>query len=76
MYISCTKRYFHSKSCPEVIKYVSFSTQVSMKFSLLIIVKMPTFVGILTLLSRKNSILGLSEPKKAEFLDTFILMSI
>ena len=26
--------------------------------------KMPTIVGILTLMSRKNSILGLSEPEK------------
>ena len=39
-------------------------------------VKMPTIVGILTFMSGKNSILGLSEPKKAEFLDIFILMSI
>ena len=36
---------------------------------------MPTIVGILTVMSRKNSILGLSEPKKAEFLDIFILTS-
>ena len=57
-----------------------------MKFSLLINVKMPTIVGILTFMSGivgiltfmsgKNSILGLSEPKKNEFLDIFILMSI
>ena len=52
------------------------STKPSMKFSLLINVKMPTFVAILTFMSRKNSILGLSEPKKAESLDIFILMSI
>ena len=31
---------------------------------LLISVKMPTIVGILTFISRKNSILGLSEPEK------------
>ena len=37
---------------------------------------MPTIVGILTFLSGKNSILGLSKPKKAEFLDIFILISI
>ena len=47
-----------------------------MKFFLLINVKMPTIVGILTFMSGKNSILGLSEPKKAEFLDICILMSI
>ena len=35
------------------------------------------FVGILTFTSRKNSIIGLSEPeKKSEFLDIFIPMSI
>ena len=35
-----------------------------MKFFLLINVKMPTIVGILTFMSRKNSILSLSEPEK------------
>ena len=49
---------------PEVIKLFSCSTQLSMKFFLLINVKMPTFVGILTFMSRKNSILGLSESEK------------
>ena len=61
---------------PEVIKLFSFSSQLSMKFFLLINVKMPTVVGILTFKGGKNSILGLSEPKKVEFLDIFILMSI
>ena len=64
------------KTGPEVIKLFSCSTQLSMKFSLLINVKMPTIVGILTFMSGKNSILGLSKPKKAEFLDILILMSI
>ena len=32
-------------------------------------VKMPTIVGILTCISGKNSILSLSEPNKADFLD-------
>ena len=50
------------ESGPEVIKLFLCSTQLSMKFFLLIIVKMPTVVGILTFMSRKNSILGLSEP--------------
>ena len=40
------------------------STQFSMKFFLLINVKMPTTVGILTFMSRKNSILGLYHPEK------------
>ena len=47
------------------------SIQMSMKIFLLKNVKMPTIVGILTCLSRKNNILDLSEPKKAEFLDFF-----
>ena len=38
---------------PEVIKLFSYSTQLSTKFFLLIIVKMPTVVGILTFKSRK-----------------------
>ena len=48
-----------------------------MKFYLLIIVKMPAVVGILTFMSKKNSILGLPElEKKADFLDIFKLVSI
>ena len=39
---------------PEVIKLYSCSTQLSMKFILLINVKMPTIVGISTFLSRIN----------------------
>ena len=49
---------------PEVINLFSCSTQLSMKFILLINVEMPTIVGISTLIGRKNSILGLSEPEK------------
>ena len=47
-----------------------------MKFFLLINVKMPTIVGILTFMSGKNSILDLSEAKKGESFDILILMSI
>ena len=62
-----------SEPGPKIIKIKkSCSTQLSMKFFLLINVKMPIIVGILTFMSRKNSILGLSEPKNAEFLDIFI----
>ena len=49
---------------PEIIKLFSCSTQLtqlSIKFFLLINVKMPTIVGILTFMKGKNSILGLSE---------------
>ena len=49
---------------PKVIKPFSCSTQLSMKFFLLINVKMPTIVGIL--MSGKNSILSLSEPNKSQ----------
>ena len=42
---------------------------MTMKFFLL------ANVGILTFMSRKNIILGLPEPEKAEFLDIFIPMS-
>ena len=49
---------------PRGYKKSSCSTQLSMKFFRLINVKMPTIVGILTIKSRKKSILGLSEPEK------------
>ena len=50
---------------------------MSTKFFLLINVKMPTtVVGILTFLSRRNSVIGLAEPENIEFLDIFILMHI
>ena len=39
---------------PEVIKLFSCSTQLRLKFILLINVKMPTIVGILTFISRIN----------------------
>ena len=61
--ISCTLLIFWWSSGPEDIKKFSCSTQVSMKFFLLINVKMPTTDGILTFMRRKNSILGLSEPE-------------
>ena len=47
-----------------------------MKFFQLLNVKMPTIVGILTFKSRKNSILGLSEPEKRIIFNIFIFMSI
>ena len=56
---------WHVQPGPVVIKLFSCSTQLSMKFFLLIHVKMPTVVGILTFMNGKNSILGLSEPKKS-----------
>ena len=59
------------RSGPEVIQLFSCSTQVNMKFFLLINIKMPTMVSILTLMSKKNSILCLSEPKNRPILDIF-----
>ena len=53
------------ESGPEIIKLLSCSTQLSMKFFLLINVKMPTTVGILTFMSMKNSILSLFESDKS-----------
>ena len=40
---------------PEVIKLFPYSTQLSKKFILLINVKMPTIVGILTFISMINA---------------------
>ena len=61
---------------PRGYKTFLCSTQLSLKFFLLINVKMPTVVGILTCICGKNNILSLTKHKKAEFLDIFILMSI
>ena len=49
-------------SRPRGYKTFSCSTQLNMKFSPLINVKMPTIVGILTCMSGKNNILGSTEP--------------
>ena len=67
---------FFKKTGPEDIKFISCSTQLSIKFFLLINVEMPIIVGILTFISGNYSFLCLSEPTNAEFLDIFILMSI
>ena len=64
------------RSGPEVIKLFFMVNSVEHEIFMLINVKMPTIVGILTFMSMKNSIPGLSDPKKAEFLDIFILMII
>ena len=72
--VECVPCKRSDKPGPEVIKLFLCSAQLSMKFFLLINVQMPTIVGILILMSEKNSILGLSEPKKkAEFLDVLYL---
>ena len=60
-YVTSLELFIRGYSGPEVIKLFSCSTQLSMKFSPLINVKMPTIVGILTCMSGKNNILGLTE---------------
>ena len=45
-----------------------------MEFFLRINIKMPTTVGILIFMSTKNSILGLSESKNAEFMGFFLYL--
>ena len=49
---------------PEVIQLFSYSTQMSMNFILLINVKMPTVVGILTFISMKNATSEFQSKKK------------
>ena len=53
------------KSGPEVIKLFSYSTQLSMKFFMLINIKMPTVVGILIFISRKNFMLSSALQEKS-----------
>ena len=48
-------QYTTMKPGPEVIKLFSCSTQLSTKFILVINVKMPTIVGILTFISMINT---------------------
>ena len=50
---------------PEVLKLFFMLNSIEHEIFLLINVKMPKTVGILTFMSRKNSILGLSESDKS-----------
>ena len=61
MFDQSSESLMFTKSISRGYKPFPCSTQLSMKFFLLINVKMPTIVGILTFMSRTNSILGLSE---------------
>ena len=54
-HVVCTQWKFLSRSGPEALKLSSCSTQLSMKFIMLINVKMPTIVGILTLICMINT---------------------
>ena len=65
-FVACKQQ--RCKPGPEVIKFFSCSTQRSTKFILLINVKMPTIVGILTFISMINLT---SERLKARNLSVF-----
>ena len=65
--VACAPSEEYAQPGPEVIKKITCSTQLSMKFFLLINVKMPTSVGISTFMSTKNSILLSSDPEKCRF---------
>ena len=54
-YLSMVDQRMLKLTRPEVIKLFSYSTQLGTKFTLLINVKMPTIVGILTFISMINT---------------------
>ena len=60
---------------PEVIKLFSYSTQLSMKFILLLNVKMPTIVGILTFISMINKHLRDLKQEFSLFVGILVFMS-
>ena len=60
--VKYTLSVYTQRTGPETTKIYSCSTQLSMKFLLLVNVKMLTIVDILTFMSRKISIIGLYEP--------------
>ena len=55
---------------------INSSAQLSMKFFLLINVKMPTIVGILTFTGRKKNFFGLYDPEKCWFSRNFFTFQI
>ena len=59
---------------PEVIKLFSCSAQLRLKFILLINVKMPTIVGILTYMSRINYLFLSFEPEFSTNLSYFSVL--
>ena len=69
MFSVVTSPYSESTQCPgpEVIKLFPWSTQLSTKFILLINVKMPTMVGILTFISMINT-----TPERLKAINFFI----
>ena len=59
----------------EVIKHFSCSTQLSMKFSLLINMKMPTIVGIFIFISREIFMLTIFSKKEFAMASNLRLIS-
>ena len=57
----------------EVIKLFSYTTQLSTKFILLINVKMPTIVGILTFMSMINTTSERLEARTSLFVSILVL---
>ena len=68
--IKCIKVIMYTPG-PEVIKLFSCSAQLRLKFILLINIKMPTIVGILTFISRINYKLWNSKPSISIYLGNF-----
>ena len=64
-YVKALSDQWRFRSGPEVIKLFSYSTQLSMQFFLLINIKMPTIVGILIFISRKNFMLSSALQEKS-----------
>ena len=60
---------------PKVIKLFSCSTQLSMKFILLINVKIPTIVGILTFISMLNTTSERLKQETSSFVGILVFMS-
>ena len=58
--------------CPEVLKHFPCSTQLSTKFILLVNVKMPTIVGILTFISMINTVYESFKAKTSSFVNILV----
>ena len=73
---STSSRILRVQTRPRGYKTFFMLNSVEHEFFLLKNVKMPTIVGILIFMSRKNNIYAYLSLKKAELFDIFILMSI
>ena len=73
MYLYCITHPIYAKFWPRGYKSLSWSNQLSMKFIMLINVKMPTIVGILTFMSMVNTISEF-ESKKSLYFSALLLL--